>query len=102
MNEKSGKKSAGASISSEKLFSLISFATAVLAMILFALAKTILYFNLTNANTVTTVSGVFSIFVFALSIAGMVLSYFVKNGKPSLELFLNAGVLVVAALTLAR
>ena len=102
MSDNSNKKTTTASVSSEKLFSLIAFATAVLALILFALAKTILYFNLTNPNTITTVSGVFSIFVFALSIAGMVLSYFVKNGKPSLELFLNAGVLVVAALTFAR
>ena len=101
-NSNSNKKIISTNVSSEKLFSLISFATAVLAMILLALSKTIYYFNIMNKpTTCATVAGVFSIFVFALTIAGAVLAYFVKNGKPSAELFLNMGVFVAGIFILS-
>lgn len=95
------KKKNGASKknNSEMIVNLGLVACAILSMVFLALTKTIVFFGPKNPSVIY---GIFSILVFGLSIVGTALSYLVKRGKPSVELFLNAGVFVVALLTLAR
>ena len=90
-NYTDSRKKAAAKKSNEMLINLGLVACAVVAMLLLALTKTILYFGPNNPNIFR---GIFSIPIYGLSIIGTVLSYLVKRGKPSIEMFLNAGVFV--------
>ena len=93
-----GRNSNGKAFSDSPAFNLILVGMAVLAMILLALTKTILYFGPDNARIIR---GIFSIPIYGLSILGVALSYLGKGGKPSLEMFLNAGTFVATLWFLA-
>ena len=94
--KKKKAKKGQSKIPTEVLWDLILVALAFSAAALLALTKTILYFGPSKGNIIR---GVFSIFIYALSLSGMACAYLAKK-KFSIELLLNAGVFIVTLLFL--
>ena len=87
---KKSKSKKSIKMPTDKQIKLILAAFALAAIALLALTKTILYFGPKHYSVIR---GIFSIFIYAISISGMALSYLDKR-KPSFELFLNVGAFV--------